>query len=155
MLLVLGAALGAENGRARTPPQGWRDWNQFQGDITQADMETAFRGLVSTDFGSIDGRKASLASAGYTDAGLDDVWQLCGSYGPEKYTYHDAQGHPVVDSTKSGPHLQPPATRPPRSALPPELTPISCHVRTSQVPRFQRDERRRALAQPHLRVVRQ
>jgi hypothetical protein len=28
------------------------------------------------------------------------VWQKCGAYGPQKYTYHDASGNPVVDSAK-------------------------------------------------------
>ena len=37
---------------------------------------------------------------GYNDAGLDDVWQKCGSYGPENYTYHDGAGNPVVDVDK-------------------------------------------------------
>jgi hypothetical protein len=30
----------------------------------------------------------------------DDVWQLCGSYGPENYTYHDTDGNPVVDTSR-------------------------------------------------------
>ena len=34
------------------------------------------------------------------DAGLDDVWQKCGKYGPNGYTYHDANGAPVVDEAK-------------------------------------------------------
>ena len=80
--------------------QGWRDWNQYQGDIYQADMEAAFRALASTKLGSIDGKPASLASVGYNDGGLDDVWQLCGAYGPRKYSYHDGGGNPVVDTSK-------------------------------------------------------
>ena len=44
---------------------------------------------------------AAYIDGGYlTDAGLDDVWQKCGSYGPEKYTYHDENGNPVVDTEK-------------------------------------------------------
>ena len=34
------------------------------------------------------------------DAGIDDAWQKCGSYGPQNYTYHDATGAPVVDTGK-------------------------------------------------------
>jgi hypothetical protein len=29
--------------------------------------------------------------------GLDDNWQLCASYGPNKYTFHNADGMPVVN----------------------------------------------------------
>jgi hypothetical protein len=32
--------------------------------------------------------------------GLDDVWQACGSYGPNNYTYHDAEGNPQVNTTR-------------------------------------------------------
>ncbi len=28
------------------------------------------------------------------------MWQLCGSYGPENYTYHDTDGNPVVDTSR-------------------------------------------------------
>ena len=46
------------------------------------------------------GTNVSLASLGFTDVGLDDVWQKCGSYGPNNYTYHDANGNPVVDTDR-------------------------------------------------------
>ena len=29
--------------------------------------------------------------------GLDDNWQKCGSYGPNKYTYHADDGTPQVN----------------------------------------------------------
>lgn len=45
-------------------------------------------------------RGPSLASLGYTDVGLDDAWQLCGSYGPYNYTYHAADGTPQVNLTR-------------------------------------------------------
>lgn len=46
------------------------------------------------------GTNTSLASLGYRDVGLDDVWQECGSHGPQNWTYHDVNGNPVVDTTK-------------------------------------------------------
>ena len=46
------------------------------------------------------GTNVSLASLGYTDVGLDDVWQQCGSYGPQNWTYHDANGNPVVNTAR-------------------------------------------------------
>ena len=63
-------------------------------------MELAFKSLADTTLGTVGGKPTSLAQLGYNDAGLDDVWQKCGSYGPENYTYHDANGNPVVDETK-------------------------------------------------------
>jgi hypothetical protein len=59
-------------------------------------MVSTFKALAAPK----DSTGVSLASVGYTDVGLDDVWQKCGSYGPEGYTYHDAFGNPVVDTAK-------------------------------------------------------
>lgn len=36
----------------------------------------------------------------YQDVGLDDYWQQCGSYGPDKNTYHTAEGVPVINPAK-------------------------------------------------------
>ena len=44
---VAAAVLGSDNGRAQTPPMGWRDWNQYQGNIFQKDMEAAMKALAS------------------------------------------------------------------------------------------------------------
>lgn len=49
----------------------------------------------------VDGVPTSLADLGYNDAGLDDNWQNCGSYGPDAYTYHLADGSPVVVRSRS------------------------------------------------------
>ena len=84
----------ADDGAARTPPMAWRDWNQYQCDINQVIMQGTMDALVDTS------RGPSLASLGYLNVGLDDCWQKCGSYGPNNYTYHDASGNPVVDTTK-------------------------------------------------------
>ena len=62
-------------------------------------MMSAFAALVDTSR-LVDGAPASLASLGYSDAGIDDYWQLCGSYGPQNWTYHDASGAPVVNAAK-------------------------------------------------------
>ena len=48
---------------------------------------------------SVNGVLTSLLDLGYSDVGLDDAWQLCGSYGGDKYTYHDENGKPVVDTS--------------------------------------------------------
>jgi len=49
---------------------------------------------------TVDGTPTSLADLGFTDIGIDDAWQLCGSYGPNGYTYHDEHGAPVVDTSR-------------------------------------------------------
>ena len=48
----------------------------------------------------IDGKFQSLVDIGYTDIGIDDGWQKCGSYGPADYKYHSASGAPVIDMGK-------------------------------------------------------
>jgi hypothetical protein len=48
----------------------------------------------------VDGKLQSLCDLGYCDVGLDDNWQLCSSYGPNKYSYHDANGRPVVNTAR-------------------------------------------------------
>ena len=75
---------------------GWRSWNTFGGSITQEIMESTMRAFAAP----FPGTNASLASFGYKDVGLDDVWQQCGSYGPQNWTYHDANGYPVVNLAK-------------------------------------------------------
>jgi alpha-galactosidase len=47
---------------------------------------------------TVNGVPTSLADLGYTDVGLDDYWQECGSYGPNKYTYHNASGYPQINT---------------------------------------------------------
>jgi hypothetical protein len=111
--LSTGSTQQQQHDAQHRPPQpllhGW--WllfcvhrNQYQGNIHQSDMEAAFRALSNPQLGpraangGVGGQ--SLAQLGYNDAGLDDVWQKCGAYGPNKYTYHDANGNPVVDTAK-------------------------------------------------------
>ena len=48
----------------------------------------------------VNGKPTSLADLGYIDVGLDDNWQECGSYGPNKYTFHDATGAPVINTNR-------------------------------------------------------
>ena len=101
VLISLDFASGSDNGRATRPLMGWRCWNQYQGRISQLIMEDSFRALASqTLFPSVDGVQTSLSDLGYSDAGLDDGWQLCGDHGPNHYTYHTEAGSPVIDTTK-------------------------------------------------------
>jgi alpha-galactosidase len=91
--LVHTAAL--DDGLALTPPRGWRSWNFFKANITQAAMEATFTALTSRAR-SVNGVPTSLADLGYLDVGLDDGWAACKAGGG----YHDAGGAPRVDATK-------------------------------------------------------
>lgn len=94
--LLCTAVEAAEDGVGQKSLMGWRDWNQYGGDITQ-DIMISTMVAVATPF---PGTNISLKSLGYTDVGLDDVWQQCGSYGPLNWTYHDAAGNPMVNTVK-------------------------------------------------------
>ena len=48
---------------------------------------------------SVNGVPTSLADLGYSDVGLDDAWQRLNS-GPGGVGYHDAQGRPIVNTTR-------------------------------------------------------
>jgi hypothetical protein len=54
---------------------GWRSWNGFGCNISQADIEGAMDGVVDTSRALWNGTFASLASLGYTNVGLDDCFQ--------------------------------------------------------------------------------
>jgi len=104
LLLVLPSAVfaatgPAANGRAVTPPMGWRHWNQWNGGINQDIIEGNIRALADRSR-LINGKLRSLADIGYSDAGIDDGWQKCGHFGPDKYRYHSALGAPVIDDNK-------------------------------------------------------
>ena len=98
-LAVLCCALPAaaiHNGLGATPSMAWRSWNLYAGRVNQTLMEGIMLGMTSRR-NSVDGVPTSLLDLGYSTVGLDDNWQECGSYGPNKYTYHDAAGNPVVN----------------------------------------------------------
>ena len=69
--------------------------NQYQARIDQAAMEANFRALAQPRAGGL-----SLAALGYTDAGLDDGWQLCNQHATpaNPHAYHTPSGAPVVDT---------------------------------------------------------
>ena len=82
-----------QNGLGLTPPQGWRSWNEFEGNIDQALILDIAARLVDTSRGGV-----SLASLGYRDVGIDDTWQDCGA--GVGGSYHDAAGNPLVNKTR-------------------------------------------------------
>jgi hypothetical protein len=99
---LVSAASPMDNGRAYKPPMGWRSWNQLGASTTQEDMIVQMGGIASRSR-LVNGVPTSLKDLGYTDVGLDDFWQKCGSYGPNQYTYHNAEGTPVINSGKVRP----------------------------------------------------
>ena len=83
------------NGKARTPPMGWRSWNAFQNHINETTIMTAIDAFTAKSW-YIDGVKASLADIGYDSIGIDEGWEACdlGING----TQHYANGTPAVNS---------------------------------------------------------
>jgi alpha-galactosidase len=103
--LVLAVAQGAEDGLARTPPQGWRSWNLYGSRVNQQLIEGIMDGMVKKDrmVDWQDGKgpvATSLLDLGYNDVGLDDNWQKCGDSGAKAAgnNFHDATGAPVVNT---------------------------------------------------------
>ena len=78
LLALAQPSFSLDNGLALTPPMGWRSWNCFKGDVTDADARRVADAMVSRRR-SVDGVPTSLLDLGYTDLGVDDGWQACGA----------------------------------------------------------------------------
>jgi alpha-galactosidase len=72
---LVGLSTAIDNGRGRTPPMGWRSWNQIGASPTQAIMMAQMDAITSRAR-LVDGVPTSLADLQYNDVGLDDYWQL-------------------------------------------------------------------------------
>jgi hypothetical protein len=75
--LALAAVVGVsanDNGKARTPPLGWRSWNLFGHHVNQPLIESIMDGMLEKKR-MVDGVPTSLCDLGYCDVGLDDYWQ--------------------------------------------------------------------------------
>lgn len=66
--------------------------------MNQSLIESIMTGMTKRTRPIWTGEFMSLLDLGYTDVGLDDAWQLCGSYGNFRFTYHDEDGSPVVNT---------------------------------------------------------
>jgi hypothetical protein len=71
LILINSVTLAENNGRAIKPVQGWRSWNQFQGEISQDILQSAMIALSSKSR-LVDGIPTSFADLGYNDAGIDE-----------------------------------------------------------------------------------
>lgn len=111
-------ALGAQDGLARTPPMGWRSWNEYGKEILESDMRdtaaaVAAKRDVSTGLpislwnraldyvgmcGQVCETSVSLLDLGYNDVGLDDNWQACGQ--GVGNSFHDKDGNPLLNKER-------------------------------------------------------
>ena len=79
-----------------TRPMGWRSWNCYHGDVSQTGIEATIDAIVDKSRGT------SLLELGFTNVGVDDGWQACGT-GRElnnHSSFHAADGTPLVNKTK-------------------------------------------------------
>jgi len=78
---------------------GWRNWNFFQGSITQEIMQSQMRAQVEYKRPVVGLEKpASLRDVGYVHSGLDDAWQACGT--GVQHSFHNKTGWPLVNLTR-------------------------------------------------------
>mmetsp|Transcript_13218 Transcript_13218/g.23511 ORF Transcript_13218/g.23511 Transcript_13218/m.23511 type:complete len:436 (-) Transcript_13218:97-1404(-) len=99
-LACVTAVHGAQDGLARTPPMGWRSWNQYGRNVDDSVIRsTAAAMTVRRDqSGARDADGMSLLDLGYNDVGLDDFWQACGK-GADG-TFHTPEGVPLVNEDR-------------------------------------------------------
>lgn len=79
---------GGPYGLAQRPSMGWRSWNAYHNDVTQAKIEAVMDAMVAKQSG---GR--SILELGYSSVGLDDAWQACGQ--GFNGTFHAVDGTPL------------------------------------------------------------
>lgn len=96
------------NGMARTPPMGWRSWNQYSWQIDETVVLNALDGLIDTTrpiVGLPSG--SSLKDMGYAEVGIDEGWASCGwphGFPHGGWAYHrtdptTGQVLPVINTT--------------------------------------------------------
>ena len=92
-LSLVGAGVAIDNGLGLTPPMGWRSWNCYRGNVSQAKMTLAANAMASRSRGG-----TSLLDVGFSHCGLDDGWQACeaGVNG----SFHNASGYPMPDLSR-------------------------------------------------------
>ena len=64
------------NGKARTPPLGWRSWNAFGPGITHDIIRAQIDALTDRKW-TVDGKLTSVQDLGYSSVGIDEGWELC------------------------------------------------------------------------------
>lgn len=79
---------GGPYGLAQRPSMGWRSWNAYHNDVTQAKIEAVMDAMVAVQPGG-----GSILELGFSSVGLDDAWQACGQ--GFNGTFHAADGTPL------------------------------------------------------------
>ena len=74
---------------------GWSSWTTAWTNPNQTYMQDTMNALVRVMDGA---GNTSLASLGYTHAGLDDFWQACGT--GVNGSFHDYAGNPLINLTR-------------------------------------------------------
>ena len=69
-ITLLPLALASDNGVGLLPPMGWRSWNLYSADISDAKIRAQINGLVKPRVGG-----ESLLSLGYSSIGIDEGWE--------------------------------------------------------------------------------
>jgi alpha-galactosidase len=80
----------ADNGVGRLPSMGWRSWNLYHADISDAKIRAQIDALVRPRANG-----ASLLSLGYSSVGIDEGWEgwvVNGTQLPEGCTGPNATG---------------------------------------------------------------
>ena len=100
-IIAVGAATAMDDGLARTPPMGYRTWNDVHGVVNTTYIKLMVDAIVSRAR-MVDGTPTSLADLGYGRVGLDDGWQACGTgYAPagHKPSFHTQDGTPLINAS--------------------------------------------------------
>jgi len=95
--LFFSTVICIDNGIGLLPPMGWRSWNCYGADVTQAKM-TAVMDAMADQSRSVNGKPTSLVNLGYDHVGLDDNWQKCGAGIND--SFHDANGNPIINEQR-------------------------------------------------------
>ena len=81
----------------KSPPRGWRSWNQMGPNINQSQMLAIAEAMVDRSR-KVDGKPTSLLDLGFNRIGMDDNWQACGT--GINGSFHSASGEPLWNKTR-------------------------------------------------------
>jgi alpha-galactosidase len=104
LLVATAARATGPFGLAAAPPMGWRSWNAYHADVSQAKL-TAAMDIMATKrpMTALDGSaaEASLVDLGFVHFGLDDAWQACGTgiNISGRASYYSVDGEPLINKT--------------------------------------------------------
>lgn len=99
-ILIIVRVWAIDNGLGITPPMGWRSWNCYQGEVTDAKIRMTIDAAVARTR-KVDGKLVSLLDVGYSHIGVDDGWQACDT-GSIVHSFHDEHGIPLVNKSRFG-----------------------------------------------------